>query len=176
MRFQKDKKSLIRYACFAIVLLIGIILFRKLTTFFLLTLVTSVIVFYIYHMKFPFDLSPVLIFSFVLTRTHGIWFSIAFLILAGIVPMLIAGGTFDFGTLVYTILFIIPNIVLSFLPNSNFMLTATILMLCEHISGSLFAVFNGVPAPKEIVNFIAESAVDWFYIFLFSGFLISVLS
>ncbi len=151
-------------------------LFRKIMIFFALSLITSIIVFFIYKMHFPFDLSPVLVFALIIARTHGAWFSIAFIIIAGIVPMLIAGGSFDHTTLFYTTIFIIPSFIVTLFPLVPFVPLAMALMLLEHITGSGFAILNGTFAPKEIVNFFAEVSIDCIYISLFSGLLISLLS
>lgn len=159
-----------------IILIVLFILFRKLTMFFLITLFVAAFTYMNYYIRFPFDVSPVLFLSLIISYEYNFWFSALFIIAAGVVPMVMAGGSFDHTTVFYVSVRLLVNL-LNSIHNYPFILSALILSILDHALGLIGGVtVLGANPGKEITNFFLQIIVDLFYIISFSTIIIGLIN
>ncbi|MEM3374551.1 MAG: hypothetical protein QXE31_05005 [Candidatus Woesearchaeota archaeon] len=144
--------------------------------FLFLTIITAIFTYVNYYVKFPFDLSPVLFLSLVISREYNFLFSIAFIILTGIIPMIFAGGSFDHTTLFYLSIIFLVNYVNTKLKFLNFIVAFLILIFLHHILAFFGSLSFGNNPKKEFINLILKIFVDFNYVVLFGSLVISLLS
>ncbi|MBD3202790.1 hypothetical protein GF327_00715 [Candidatus Woesearchaeota archaeon] len=173
--FLKKQFKISNFILLLTLLIVSMILIRKITMFFVLTLIASVIVYFNYYIRLPFDLSPVLFFSLVITREFSFIFSAVFIIISGIIPMILAGGTFDHTTIFYTSLIIGINYLSSFFLSNNFIITAILISVLHHVIAAIGSIIFGTDPRKEIINLGTKILVDLFYILSFSELLFSII-
>ncbi|MBN2368689.1 hypothetical protein JXC34_06720 [Candidatus Woesearchaeota archaeon] len=180
---QKESKAFFRkrlnpstFILFALLIILFMIFFRKIAIFFVLTFLTSVFVYLNYYIKLPFDVSPVLFLSLIISREYSFLLGFLFIISSGIVPMVIAGGSFDHTTLFYLSIIILVNFMSAKMAVYPMLVVLIPLIILHHIV-TLFGGINllGMPAHKEIANFFTHIAVDCFYIFSFSSLIIGFI-
>ncbi|MEM4397722.1 MAG: hypothetical protein QW757_03820 [Candidatus Woesearchaeota archaeon] len=145
------------------------IFLRKIGMFLFLTIITAIFTYVNYYVKFPFDLSPVLFLSLVISREYNFLFSIAFIILTGIIPMIFAGGSFDHTTLFYLSIIFLVNYVNTKLKFLNFIVAFLILIFLHHILAFFGSLSFGNNPKKEFINLILKIFVDFNYVVLFGS-------
>ncbi|MBT7391888.1 hypothetical protein HN827_03600 [archaeon] len=148
-----------------------IIVFRKISIFFILTLIVSTFTYINYYIKLPIDISPVIFLSLVFSRDIGIFGAIMFIIASGIIPMVLAGGSFDHTTLFYLTLIILINYASLFFLKLPFLYIAFSLIILHHVIAFFGSISFGTPKHKEMINLIVKIFVDSFYILTFSEFI-----
>jgi hypothetical protein len=175
--FRKGNARL-RNILFVGLALLGLMFVMKDLLFFLaLCTIVALMTYFNYSFRLPFDLSPVLVMSLVVSREYGMLYSIAFIIVSGIIPMIFAGGSFDHTTLFYTAVLVLVNIINSMLPALPHIPLFIGLSLLNHIVGSIGSVsFFGANLAKEALNLALQMLVDLFYIFTFSAFALALLA
>ncbi|MBN1502363.1 hypothetical protein JW930_02365 [Candidatus Woesearchaeota archaeon] len=166
--FFKKKIRPSTFILFSLALIAALLLFRKIAIYLLLTLFTSTFVYANYYIKLPFDISPVLFLSLIISSEYGFVFAVFFIIASGIIPMVMAGGSFDHTTLFYLSLIIGINLLNSHLVQYPFMIVAIPLVILHHILGAVGSISFGTLLQKEILNLITQIIKDLFYILSFS--------
>ncbi|MFH0874645.1 MAG: hypothetical protein V1859_01820 [archaeon] len=173
--FFKKRFSISYALIFAIILILLILFFRKTAIYFILVLLTSAFVYLNYYIHLPFDLSPVLFLSLIITREYNFFMSILYIFVAGILPMVFAGGSFDHTTIFYLSIIIAVNFISIFFISVSFIIAALILIIIHHIICAFGSISFGTNPAKEVVNMITKIAVDGFYILNFSVIVISII-
>jgi hypothetical protein len=160
----------------ALLFFLGVFMFRKIAGFLLISLIVMVITYFNYSFKLPFDITPVLFVSLILSREYNLVYSIIFLMIAGIIPMVLTGGSFDHTTLFYLSVRIIVNFINTYLLSFPAMPVLIIMAILDHLIGTIGSVsLFGANFSKEIINFLLQTIVDVIYITSFSALLIMLL-
>jgi hypothetical protein len=161
---------------FALLIFCLLLLFKKATIFFILTLIVATLTYFNYYIKLPFDISPVLFISLIISREYSFLLAAIFIIISGIIPMIMAGGSFDLTTIFYSSLILIVNLVNSFLVHTSILPVFIILSILDHILGTIGGLlFFGSNPTKELVNLLLQIIVDVLYIISFSSLLVSLI-
>jgi hypothetical protein len=173
--FFRQRLSITNFVLFSLLLILLIILFRKIAVFFLITLIVSIFTYLNYYIRLPFDVSPVLFMSLIVSRQYSLWLAFVFIIASGIVPMMMAGGSFDFTTLFYLSLIVFISYLSSLLKIYPFLLVAIPLILAHHIIAAVGSIGFGINPQKEVINLMTKVTVDLLYILGFSSFFLRIL-
>ena len=164
----KKKSLLSNYLIFFLIFFISVLILRKFTLFLFITIIVSMFTYFNYHIKLPFDLSPVLFFSLFFSREYSLFHSFFFIIFSGIIPMILAGGSFDVTTLYYFCIRFSVNFLNVYLRSFVAIPVYIFMFLLDHFFGSLGAVFLFSSNPiKEFLNLIVQIITDLFYLFAF---------
>lgn len=175
MIILKKEFNINYFLLFSLFLIILMIIFRKIGMFLFLSIITAIFTYVNYHIKFPFDLSPVLFLSLVISREYNFTFSIAFIILTGIFPMILAGGSFDHTTLFYLSLIIVVNYINTNIAFLNHKIAFLILIVIHHIIALIGSLSFGNEPKKEFINLIIKIFIDTNYTLLLSGIIIKLI-
>ena len=175
MKLKIKKVNIRTFLIFLILLLIMIGFFRRWAIFFIITLAVSVFVYVNYYIKLPFDISPVLFLSLVITREYGFLASFVFIIVSGIFPMVMAGGSFDHTTLFYLSLIFGINFVSGFFTGFPYIIVFIAFAVLHHVIALIGSLSFGNNPYKEFMNLITKIIVDVFYIFTFSAGIIQLM-
>ncbi len=173
--FLKKRFNISYLLLFFIILIISMLLFRKITIYLLFLLVTATFTYLNYYIRLPFDLSPVLFLSLIISREYSFLFSVIFILLSGILPMILAGGSFDHTTIFYLSLIIIINLVNSILVFLPYYILIVSLIIAHHIIAFFGSISFGNNPHKELFNLIMKITIDMIYIFSFYNLLISII-
>lgn len=165
--FFKKKFKPSTYIMFLIIIVLLFLLFRSFAVYLFLIFCVSVIVYINYVFKLPFDLSPVLVISLIISRNYGFFHTIIFVVLSGIVPMILAGGSFDHTTLFYFSLIVAINLISTFFTQFLFLIVAFLLIIIHHFIAMVGSIFFGTNKQKEIFNFILKLVIDSTYLLMF---------
>lgn len=172
----KHKFKLSNFLLFTLLFFTGIILFRKITMFFVISLIVAIFTYFNYSIKLPFDLSPVLVISLIISRQYSLIYSIIFIIISGILPMIFAGGSFDQTTLYYVSIRILVNFVNTILKPIPAIPVLIAMSITDHLLGTIGSItLFGANISKELINIVLQTLVDIIYIFSLSSFLILLL-
>ncbi|MEM4397967.1 MAG: hypothetical protein QW757_05085 [Candidatus Woesearchaeota archaeon] len=163
------------FLLFSIILIILMIFLRKIAIFLFFTIITAIFTYINYHIKFPFDLSPVLFLSLIISREYSFLFSIAFIIVTGIVPMVFAGGSFDHTTLFYLSIIFLVNFVNTKIRFLNPIIAFLVLILAHHIMAFFGSLSFGNNPKKEFINLFLKIFVDFNYVMLFCNIVIGLM-
>ena len=167
MNFKKKFKPS-NFILFLLIIIVSFLLFRDFVMFILILFLVSIFVYFNYHIKLPFDISPVLVVSLIISNEYGIWYSVTFIIVSGIIPMILAGGSFDYTTLFYLSLILLINYVYMFFTQYSFLFIAFPLIVLHHFIAMIGGIFFGINKQKEIINFILKLTIDNTYLIVFS--------
>jgi hypothetical protein len=118
---------------------------------------------YIYRL--PFDISPVVVSSFLVARFYGILPAAAMIAIAGIAPMMIAGGLFDHTTIFY----VGVNLIFCFICTKTVFLPLIfiyLLVIANHLVSLVGGIYLGTSPMKEIINLIIKLVLDGSYYFV----------
>ncbi|MEM2131203.1 MAG: hypothetical protein QXR96_01640 [Candidatus Woesearchaeota archaeon] len=151
------------------------IFLRKIAMFFFLTIITAIFTYVNYYIKFPFDLSPVLFLSLVISREYSFLFSIAFILITGILPMVFAGGSFDHTTIFYLSIIFLVNFINTKIIFLNHIVAFLILIFAHHIIAFFCSLIFGNTPKKEFINLVLKIIVDFNYVLLFGNIVIGLI-
>ncbi|NTV24065.1 MAG: hypothetical protein HGA85_06890 [Nanoarchaeota archaeon] len=171
--FFRRRFRLTNFLAFMVIFLIGMILFRRIAVFFIISLVVAVSTYFIYSVKLPFDLSPVLFVSLIISRQYSVMPAAVFIAISGIIPMILAGGSFDHTTLFYVSVRILVNFINTFLKPFPIVPVLIGMSFLDHLLGTVGSVslFGANPA-KEMTNIVLQTSVDIIYILSLSSLLV----
>jgi hypothetical protein len=173
--FLKRKFNISYFAIFSLILVIFMILFRKAFIYLLFTLLAALFVYLNYYIRLPFDVSPILFLSLVISRQYSFLLAIIFIFVAGILPMVFAGGSFDHTTIFYLTLIIMINLTNTFLKVFPFVYIFIGLAILHHILAFFGSMSFGNNPHKELVNLGIKVMVDCFYVLTLGGFVIGLV-
>lgn len=171
----KKEFSINYFLVFSIFIFLMMFFLRKIAIYLLLVFLTAVFTYINYHIKFPFDISPVLFLSLVISKEYNLLFSILFIFLSGVLPMIFAGGSFDHTTIFYLSIIFLVNFL-----NTKFIFfdkitTFFILIFIHHIFAFLGSLLFGNDLKKEFINLVLKIIIDFNYVFLFGNHLIDLI-
>ncbi|MBI2663735.1 hypothetical protein HYX10_00130 [Candidatus Woesearchaeota archaeon] len=94
-QLQKRRERTIKSLLLLIAIAALALFLRNILIYALITLATGIIVYAINKVKSPYDFSPVFIGSLIVMHHYGIWHVLLFLLLASIIPSMLAGSMID---------------------------------------------------------------------------------
>ena len=169
MKLIKKEIKPSNFVLFLLLIIVSLLLIREFVIYIITIFLVSIFVYFNYHIKLPFDISPVLVISLIISRNYGFVYSFVFIIVSGIIPMILAGGSFDHTTLFYVSLIFLINYI-SILVKVQFLLIAFSLILIHHLIALFVGFYFGISKQKEMINFVIKMIVDGLYLFIFQLF------
>lgn len=143
--------------------------------FFILCLVSGLLVFINYTIKVPVDFTPVFFFSILITRFYGIGYSLLFLVIGGVLPTLISGVVIDVNYFLVLIITVLINLVSLFFTTFNLIIVGIILTFIYSILDGVVNIFFGEDLMKEVISVVFNISVNTLYFSKFGLFLIGLM-
>ena len=173
--FLKKKFNIVNFVILGLIIILLMLIFKKISVYFMLTFFTAFFTYVNYYVKLPFDISPVLFLSLIISREYSFILSAVFIILSGIIPMILAGGSFDHTTLFYLSIILVVCFMSSLLTRYPLYIVMIPLIILHHIIAYIGSVNFGSSPWKEFLNLLIKLGIDSFYLFTFGKTLISLI-
>ncbi len=162
--FKRPKRQIL--ILYLIIICLFYVLFNRLFFFVFATIITGIITYLNHHFRFPFDLSPVLVFSLFFSREYSIHHSVIYIFLGGVLPMIAAGGSFDSTTVFFLVIRIFTNVLSIFFRPFPAIPVFIFLSILDHLLGTIGSIsLFGTNPLKETFNLIIQTGTDLLYIF-----------
>ncbi len=170
--FLKPKLLLLFFIVVGVVL--SFVFAPQIAIFIALSVVCFLAVFFLQRLRMPFDITPVFVLSLLVCREFGLLWSFLFVIVAGVVPTFIGGGSFDVGSLLYMSAHALALFAATLLLGFPFFFSSLALLVGYHMISFFIGMLISQNRAKEFVNLAIKLAVDTAYVALISRFLFLV--
>jgi energy-converting hydrogenase Eha subunit E len=148
----------------------------RVLVYFALTALTAVLVFYNYYLRLPVDFTPVFFLSIVIAATYGLVPAVFFLIVAGVIPTMVAGGSMDPGYWVMLIVIVALDYVSIFFVDFGIAYVGIGLVAVYAVLDVAIKIVVGESFAKKILSAAFTLGINAFYFWYFGDVLLKLLA